>query len=184
MAVEWKPYIIDPGTNVDGETVESYCKRRWGGSGWTKSLKVEGRKDGANFANWKMWPHTLKAHQLIQFCKQNNLASSDKVNELLFQAEYEKGLNISKVEILVDIAKDNLGLSPSSLADLSEFLTGNHGAHQVKSEIMAGHRKYGISGVPFFIVEGTSSPNQRPYGFSGAQSSETFLEIFEELADE
>ena len=51
VAVEWKPYIIDPGTNVDGETVESYCKRRWGGSGWTKSLKVEGRKDGANFAN-------------------------------------------------------------------------------------------------------------------------------------
>jgi len=163
--------------------VEAYCKRRWGGSGWTDRLKVEGRKDGANFADWKIWPHTLKAHQLIQFCKQNELASSDKVNESLFQAEYEKGLNIAKVDVLLEIAKE-LGVSSSIMDDLSEYLTENHGAREVKAEIKTGKNQYGITGVPFFIVGSTASPSSRPYGFSGAQSPEMFLEVFEELAEE
>ena len=49
IVVEWKPYMIDPGTKAEGEEFEAYNIRRWGSSGWTHSLKRSGRQVGANF---------------------------------------------------------------------------------------------------------------------------------------
>ena len=172
--------MIDPGTHKKGEGVEAYCRRRWGGSGWTRHLIQEGTKDGARFGDWKWWPHTLKAHQLVQYCDQKGVASTDKVNQFLFQAEYERGENISNIDTLVEIGQ-SLGLEGDERKrELKDYLTDDGGKEQVLQEINTGRRRYRISGVPFFIV-GTES-SERPYGFSGAQGSETFLEVFRELA--
>jgi len=186
VEVEWKPFQIDPGTAQKGEAVDDYCRRRWGGAGWTNHLRSEGRKDGADFGNWKWWPNTSKAHQLIQFCDINGIASTDRVNALLFQAEYEKGENISLVDVLVKIGEEaqNEITGSSSNSDISEdlkrYLTNDEGRAQVEEEISSGRRRFGIKGVPYFIV---SADRKRPYGFSGAQSSDTFAELFEELAE-
>jgi predicted DsbA family dithiol-disulfide isomerase len=183
--VEWKPFMIDPGTNVKGERVDAYCRRRWGGAGWTNHLKSEGQQDGANFMNWQWWPHTLKAHQLVQYCasKSNNnnsiSISTDKVNKLLFRAEYEEGENISNVNTLVEIGK-KLGVEAPE--DLASYLSNDEGEIKVKEDIAIGRQRYKIKGVPFFIIETESSP--RPHAFSGAQKSETFLDLFEELAED
>jgi predicted DsbA family dithiol-disulfide isomerase len=176
VSVEWKPFMIDPGTNPNGESVEDYCRRRWGGSGWTRSLKTSGARDGAKFANWKYWPHTLKAHQLVQYCESKGI-STDKVNQLLFQREYEEGENISNVPTLVSIGKD-LGMDEQ---DLSTYLSENRGEAEVKEAINSGRRRYNISGVPFFVVG--SDKTSRPYGFSGAQEPNTLLELFNELSE-
>ncbi len=187
VEVEWKPFQIDPNTAKDGETVRDYCHRRWGGGGWTHRLKSEGRKDGADFGDWKWWPNTSKAHQLIQFCESNGIASTDRVNALLFRAEYEKGENISLVDVLVRIGQEacneNGGSAEDGLIDdLRTYLTNDFGKSKVEQDIAVGRRKYGISGVPYFIVS-AANKKQRPYGFSGAQASETFVELFEELAE-
>ena len=42
-------YMIDPGTDKDGEEYLSNNKRRWGSDSWTKHLKSIGKKYGANF---------------------------------------------------------------------------------------------------------------------------------------
>lgn len=185
VEVEWKPFVIDPNTDEDGESVEKYCRRRWGGSGWTQHLKSEGRKDGgAKFTNWKVWPNTFKAHQLIQFCKDRGV-STDRTNQVLFQAEYEQGLNLSQVDTLVQLATEELGIvdNTSSSSSLREYLAQDQGKAVVLSEIREMSSKYGIRGVPYFIIRGNDS-SKRPYGISGAQSSETLLELFQELADE
>jgi predicted DsbA family dithiol-disulfide isomerase len=176
--VEWKPFMIDPGTNVKGERVDAYCHRRWGGAGWTNHLKSEGKQDGADFMNWQWWPHTLKAHQLVQYCASNSI-STDKVNQLLFLAEYEEGENISNVNTLVEIGK-KLGVEAPE--DLASYLSNDKGEIKVKEDIAIGRQRFQIKGVPFFIIETESSP--RPHGFSGAQKSETFLDLFEELAED
>lgn len=185
VEVEWKPFQIDPQTAKNGEIFEDYCRRRWGGGGWTDRLKSEGRKDGANFGDWKWWPNTSKAHQLIQFCESNGIASTDRVNALLFRSEYEKGENISLVDVLVRIGQEasnenNGSADDSVIGDLKRYLTNDEGRAQVEQDIALGRRRYGISGVPHFIV---SAERKRPYGFSGAQSPETFVELFEELAE-
>jgi predicted DsbA family dithiol-disulfide isomerase len=171
--------MIDPGTDSKGEDMEEYCIRRWGGSGWTRHLKTEGRKDGAKFENWKWWPNTLKAHQLVEYCTSRNVCSSDKINELLFEAEYEKGRNLSLVDDLCIVAQT---AGVTSIGEVRQYLTNNEGVDVVKQQIDEGRRNYKISGVPLFIV---SSPEKqrKPYGLSGAQASETLLELFEELSE-
>ena len=193
IVVDWKPFIIDPGTQLEGESVESYCQRRWGGSGWTQHLITEGRQDGggggARFENWQVWPNTWKAHQFIQYCCHDNPAgiSTDIVNQVLFRAEYEEGRNISLVETLVELAQTNeelgmMHLDPAGIDALRRYLTEDQGKARVESEIRSGRSQYGIRSVPFFVVRGNLLP--RPYRFSGAQSKETFLEIFEKVANE
>uniref|UniRef100_A0A7R9ZKX6 DSBA-like thioredoxin domain-containing protein n=2 Tax=Craspedostauros australis TaxID=1486917 RepID=A0A7R9ZKX6_9STRA len=173
--------MIDPATNINGETVPDYCQRRWGGGGWTKNLKVQGRKDGASFNNWQWWPHTLKAHQLVHYCETKHLPTN-KCNALLFDAEYEQGLNLADVEVLMDVASK---MEITELDELKKYLTEDEGAAEVNRAIALGRRDYEISSVPFFVigkVDADGNPSRKPYGFSGAQGPETFLGIFEKLS--
>jgi len=176
VTVEWKPYQIDPGTKPEGETFEAYNQRRWGGSGWTHHLQQEGRKDGASFKDWKWWPNTLHAHQFVAFASKHGI-STNTANQILFESMYEEGANISLVDTLVSIGKDKLGLEE---AKLRAYLEDDRTAKEVKKEMEAGRRKYGISGVPYFIVDGNAV--DKPYAFSGAQPSATFLEVFDEVS--
>lgn len=174
--VEWRPYQIDPGTKLEGETFEGYNQRRWGGSGWTHHLKQEGRKDGAPFSDWKWWPNTLHAHQFVAFASNHGISTS-KTNQVLFESLYEEGENISLVDTLVSIGKNKLNLDET---ELRAYLQDDKTALEVKRVIESGRRKYGISGVPFFIVDGNAV--DKPYAFSGAQPSATFLEVFHEVS--
>ena len=106
-----------------------------------------------------------------------------KINELLFEAEYENGMNLSLVDDLCIVAQK---AGVTNVDELKRYLTNNEGVDIVKQQINEGRQKYRISGVPYFIVSSTSSSpdkKQRPYGLSGAQGSETFLELFEELSE-
>lgn len=176
--VEWKPYIIDPGTNIDGEGFEAYCSRRWGSSGWTHHLRSEGRKDGASFDNWKWWPSTLKSHCMVKFAKERYGVETSRSNAAIFNALYEDGKNISLIDVLLQIGEDDLGLPRTELQD---YLAGE-GEGEVQREINAGRRKFKISGVPFFVIE-KEGGDEPPYGLSGAQNKDTFLSVFKELSE-
>lgn len=116
--------MIDPNTQPSGEDYKAYNRRRWGGDGWTRSLRAKGRAVGAPFANWQTWPHTMRAHQLMMFAPHEK---EHELKERLFEAVYERGENISDLETLCRIAGD-AGLDTASAR--------------------------GVQGVPFFIVHG------------------------------
>ena len=190
LLIEWKPYIIDPNTKIDGEEFEAYNIRRWGSSGWTHGLKRSGGKVGANFSNWKTWPNTLRAHQLIAYVtsparKVENKPTTSECNAAIFDAMYERGENVSLVDTLVSIGTERLGVSASEIDDLKRHLDNNVGAKDVMKEIQTGRRRYKIQGVPFFVIGAVDKEESylgTPYGFSGAQDSSTFVDIFEELS--
>lgn len=173
--------MIDPGTNPMGEEFEAYNRRRWGGSGWTHDLRAKGRKDGAgaNFENWKWWPNTYKAHQLVRFAEGKGIDTSTS-NKVLFEAIYEEGENVSLIDTLVRIAADKLSL-PSE--EVRTYLESDEGGAEIENDINNGRRKYSISGVPFFII-GSEGSGQLPYAMSGAQSSNTFLRTFATVLEE
>lgn len=179
--------MIDPNTQPTGEEFESYNIRRWGSSSWTRHLRSEGRKDGAAFQNWKWWPNTLKAHQLIHYATKYHGVDTSQSNSVLFHAIYEEGLNVSLVDTLVQIGITRLGIPQTKREELQSYLENNVGAKDVLREIQHGRSKYNISGVPFFIVGKNNDDGKTtstPYGFSGAQSTSTFLGVFEELTKE
>ena len=173
--------MIDPGTNPAGEDFEAYNRRRWGGSGWTRDLRAKGRKDGAgaNFDNWKWWPNTYKAHQLVRFAESKGIDTSTS-NRVLFEAIYEEGENISLVDTLVRIAAEKMSLPAD---EVRSYLESDAGGAEIQNDIKSGRRKYSISGVPFFII-GAEGNGQLPYAMSGAQSSSTFLRTFETVLEE
>ena len=97
---------------------------------------------------------------------------------------YEQGENVSLTETLIKIASTQLRVSETETDQLRIHLENNAGSKAVMKEIQEGREKYNISGVPFFIV-GARQNGQfigRPYGFSGAQNSETFQDMFGELS--
>jgi predicted DsbA family dithiol-disulfide isomerase len=184
IQIEWKPFMIDPGTNTEGEEYLAYNRRRWGSDGWTHSLRRDGRKIGANFANWQWWPNTAKAHQLVSYFarKQGPGDSTSRSNQALFEALYEEGKNLSTVDTLVQVAVEKLGLPVSEQDNLRAFLEQDRAASEVQQEITEGRRRYRISGVPYFVIgKEPRESGERPYGFSGAQPPQTFLDIFKEL---
>jgi len=190
VEVEWKPFQINPSMDEKGVFFKDYCQKRWGDPNpkWLDGLKAAGLKDGAPFGNMQWVPNTMKAHQLIHFCASKGISSTDRLNALLFRAEYEEGENIALVDVLVRIGEKAASEVSATInaEELKNYLATNEGKSEVQKEINVGRRKYGISGVPHFVITagGDSKPRQaRPYSFSGAQSPEAFVEIFEELAE-
>lgn len=187
VEVEWKPFQIAPHMEENGVPFAEYCQRRWGDPDpkWMNHLKSEGRKDGANFGNMKWVPNTSRAHQLVHFCASKGISSTDRLNALLFRAQYEDGKNVALVDVLVDIGKEAASEDGATLdaEELRKYLALNEGKQDVDQEISMGTRKYGIRGVPHFIVSAGGDSRARPYSFSGAQNADTFVDIFEELAE-
>jgi len=87
------PFMIDPGTQPGGEEYRAYNERRWGGDGWTRSMKASGRKEGAPYENWKWWPNTTHASRLLMFAERFGLG--DRVLGVLYSMCYEEGENVS-----------------------------------------------------------------------------------------
>ena len=62
IVVRYHPFQIDPATHADGEEYSAYCKRRWGGDGWTRSMRQMGKREGADYAKWVTWPNSAHCH--------------------------------------------------------------------------------------------------------------------------
>ena len=149
-------YMIDPQTKIEGEDYLAYNKRRWGSDGWTAQLRAIGKKYGANFGNWKIWPNTLLCHKLMAEAKK--VGKAGDVLDEIFKNCYELGKNVSLESSLNEIA-NKFGIANWNTEE---------NLNLVKKDEIIGKKKYGIGAVPYFIF-----PNDEVV--EGASSPETFL---------
>lgn len=146
VRVSFTPYMIDPQTQPDGEDYLAYNERRWGGDGWTTSLKRSSRKDGCTFAKWETWPNTLLAHRLQKFAEA--AGKGDQVNSLVFQTIYERGKNASDLETLTAVAEE-AGLPP---AEARAYLSSSEGHAAVLRDDRHAKTERNVRGVPCFVI--------------------------------
>ena len=73
---------------------------------------------------------------------------------------------------------------------LRTYLLGNEGTDDVTRNIEEGRQKYGVLGVPFFVVGAKRNDDKngkadraKPYGLSEAQTPQTFLGIFRSITE-
>ena len=111
--------------------------------------------------------NSFKAHLLIQLAKEKSKA--DEIEEELFKAHFSEGKNIDDEDTLIEIAA-SAGLGRK---EVQEALQSEELAYAVKQDEMQA-QQIGVRGVPFFVFE-------NKYGVSGAQPSETFLEVLEKV---
>ncbi len=114
--------------------------------------------------------NTFKAHLLLHLAKSKGV--QHKTKELLLEAYFHKGINVDDSRALVEIG-ESAGLNPD---DVESALTDNATMEAVRNDI-AEARQLGIQGVPFFVFD-------RKYAVSGAQETETFLQVMEQAYQE
>ena len=145
---------------------------RWGGDGWTRSLRKAGQQDGLEFKNWKIWPNSLHGHRLIHLAgMQKGPEGKGKAKNHLFCMIYEGGKNISDIDTLIEAAKE-LGLEGGE-----DYLKSSSDVELVLSQDSHAKSQMKISGVPFFVIS-SNNKNNKTVSLSGAQGTEEFLAAF------
>ncbi len=113
---------------------------------------------------------TVKAHQLLHYAKAHGLQREAK--ERLLSAYFVEGRHVGHDEDLADLAEE-IGLDrPDVLRALRE--------DEYLADVRADQAQavaYGISGVPFFVIDAK-------YGLSGAQPPEAFAQALAQVGDE
>jgi predicted DsbA family dithiol-disulfide isomerase len=114
--------------------------------------------------------NTGRGHQLIHYAKAHGKQAAAK--ERLLRAYFVEGRNLGSVAELAELAEE-IGLERADVArslGADEFLDDVHADEQQA-------REYGITGVPFFVIEGK-------YGVSGAQDPTVFAQALEQAWSE
>ncbi len=165
--VTWRPFQLNPTMPLDGMDRTAYLKAKFGSlevfGKMEEQLLTAGADEGVPFAFQKIQrtPNTFAAHRLVWYAGQRK--KQDEVVETLFRAYFLEGKNIGDVKALAHVAVE-AGLDRT---ETEEFLASDKGVTEVKMEEAVG-RRLGISGVPYFVINGTVA-------ISGAQPSDIFV---------
>ena len=174
--ITWKPYQLEPNAPPEGLDAFDYLSRKIGGAERVRQshemLTRLGAEIGLPFAfeRVKVLPNTLDAHRLLLWAGQVDAATQDKVAHALFTANFVEGRNVGNRQVLADIA----GASGMDGEDVKRRLSTDEDRDTVRHEI-ANAQRMGVSGVPFFVIEGK-------YAISGAQGVEVFANALRQIA--
>ncbi|MCB7136082.1 DsbA family oxidoreductase [Cellulosimicrobium marinum] len=113
---------------------------------------------------------TLTAHELLHHAKAHG--RQVEMKERLLKAYFEEGAHVGRLDVLADLAAE-VGLDRDETVAVLE--DGRY-ADAVRADVDQA-RAYGITGVPFFVVDGR-------YGVSGAQDPAVFVQVLEQAVAE
>lgn len=177
VEVEYHSFELAPDTPVDFEgTPVDYLVRRKGVTpdqaqqmidrvtGIAAAVELDYHYDTIHQTN------TVLAHELLHYAKSQGRQLEMK--ERLLDAYFIRGEHVGRVEDLVEIAA-SIGFDRD---EVREALESHRYLADVKADV-AQAREYGIQGVPFFVFDGR-------YGVSGAQETETFVSVLEQVGAE
>ena len=111
--------------------------------------------------------NTVKAHELLHFAKEQGMQT--QLAERLMSAYFTEGRHLGQEDELVALAGE-AGLDRDAARDA---LRSGRFLADVRAD-QAQAAAYGITGVPFFVIDGK-------YGVSGAQPAEAFSQIVRQV---
>lgn len=114
-------------------------------------------------------PNTLSAHVLLHWASQMPGVDQSALAEKLFAAHHVDCEDIGNHEVLARIAGE-VGMDPAEVLSGLKAGTDEDAVLSLTEEA----REAGVSGVPFFIVNGE-------YGLSGAQPPEAIIELIDQV---
>jgi predicted DsbA family dithiol-disulfide isomerase len=174
--VEYHPFELNPDMPAQGVNQKAYLTDKFGSEDrydqitnhTTQVAATEGL--AFNFDKQNTSPNTRKAHAIVQLAK---LKGKDlAVIEDLFKAYFTDGVDLTDDKNLIALAVQ-AGIEREDL----ELLLADENSLIRIAALEKEMSKLGISGVPFYIINSK-------YGVSGAQSSETFMQVFKEVSQE
>ena len=171
--IRWRAFQLNPSMPKEGMDRQTYLEHKFGGPSGAAQvyghIRDTGLKEGIdfNFEAIRRTPNTVNAHRLVRFAQAFSSQKAFDLVDLLFQAYFYKGRDIGQIEELIRLG-EAVGLETENL---SNFMLSSRFHSEIEEED-ATARRLGISGVPFFIVNGQ-------YALSGAQEPQAFDPIFD-----
>ena len=171
--VRYFPFELNADMPAAGLDQKEYLTKKFGGDDRyqeiTDRVTTVAQHEGLtfDFNKQKISPNTRNSHRLILLAKEDN--KHLEMVEALFKAYFTDGIDLTKNENLAEIAS-RIGMDRDKVKMFLESETGIAEVAMAESEL---HR-LGVSGVPFYIID-------NKYGISGAQSSETFIQAFQNI---
>jgi len=177
ITVRWHPFQLNPDMPREGRNRQEYYREKFGeerAEMMLSGLKDTGADEGISFGRdaEAMAPNTLSAHVLMHWASVDENVDANALAEKIFSAHHEACENIGDHQVLARIAGE-VGMDEERVA--TQLAAGaDEGAVQ---ESIAHSVQLGVSGVPFFVVNGK-------YGISGAQPPESLVSAFGQIAAE
>lgn len=173
VEVTWHSYLLDPSLpeHYDGTELDYLATRKGMPRDRVREMfdHVTEMAAGEGLAydfDSLVVANSLRGHELIHLAAHHGRQGAAK--ETLLSAHFEHGEDIGDVETLVRIG-ESIGLAAD---EIRTALADGTYAQAVRDDI-ADAQRYGISGVPFFVID-------EKYGVSGAQAPETFGQVLEQ----
>jgi predicted DsbA family dithiol-disulfide isomerase len=163
IAVNWRPYQLDPTIPANGLERSAYMRKKFGDDGRLETAHERLRALGAplgisfQFERIERAPNTLDAHRLIRWASVTG--AQDAVVDRLFQLYFEEGRDIGDRTLLLDVA----GQCGMDVEVIEKLFNEGADIDEVRVEI-AQAQKLGVTGVPFFIFASR-------FGVPGAQET-------------
>lgn len=174
VEVVWHSFLLDPHAPADhGVPQDELLARKYGvtleeARAMDARMTAEAAKEGLSFRfDLVRVGSTFDAHRLHHLAQAWDLG--EPMMERLMKAYLEEGALMSDETTLVRLGKE-VGLGE---CDVRRTLSSDDYADAVREDLAEAQR-LGISGVPFFVLDGA-------YGVSGAQSAETFTRVLNEV---
>ncbi|MBX9911986.1 MAG: DsbA family oxidoreductase [Beijerinckiaceae bacterium] len=172
VAITWLPYELNPDMPPEGMDRTAYLDAKFG-PGKRKEIEIRlseaALESGVTF-NWSKVTksvNTRMAHMLVAAASTVQRGSDMKA--ALFKAYFQEGRDIGDLETLVAIAVEQ-GFDEQAARD---ELT-NDELRETVIGLEDHARKVGVTGVPFFIIDGKLA-------VSGAQTPEVWAQVFAQV---
>jgi predicted DsbA family dithiol-disulfide isomerase len=162
VALEWKPFLLNPHMSDEGENLREHLTRKYGMATVTTELGEKsrvhqmGRAAGIEFNNDRKMVNTIKAHALVEAVKEkygNEMAN--QLMEKLYTLYFECAVDINDENVLAGVALSVAGMDASEAAAAMASMNQN----RIRALDRQIKNRWGVSGVPFFIMEPITKSN-------------------------
>jgi len=161
LNINWRAFLLNPNMSPEGMDRKTYIQNKFGnaGPGFYSRIAATGNEAGIdfNFDAIKRTPDSRPALLLVLGADK----AADMVKQDIFEAYFQKGMDISDTAFLGDIASRYQIPQPAS-----ESLR-----RKLEKDLSEAAR-LGIQGVPYFVFE-------HQWAISGAHPPESFLPLFD-----
>jgi predicted DsbA family dithiol-disulfide isomerase len=174
--IKFLPYELNPSMGSMGESIEENLERRYN---WSKSHQRKYRQDllevagqagvCMDFSKRTHYYNSNKAHRLMHCSESYN--KQEAMNELLIDAYFRLGLDISSLQVLLDLAAQ-LGMDRS---ETESVLISNGDDNQLLAR-KKRVRQFNLKSVPAFIFDESTV-------CSGSNSVEYFEQVIASLTE-
>ncbi|MCG6166376.1 DsbA family oxidoreductase [Leptospira sanjuanensis] len=176
IEIEWRAFQLNPDLSPEGEDRLLHMTRKFGSPDRVKMMVQRvadiATADGLPFSVEQAGhqPNTFLLHALVRKAKE--FGKDSVLSELFFRNFFADGKNLSDPNIVSETLKE-AGLDENLL----ESVKNDETLLQEIQEVETRGRQLGVSGVPFFVF------NEK-YAVSGAQETNLFLQVFDQLEKE